>query len=80
MRQTDRQTFHCVYWHLVFLSLTRHASHLLCPRDLSSNHLTRLEESSFAGLSGLDVLLIGNNKVSFVADGAFRGLTRLMTL
>ena len=49
-------------------------------RDLSSNHLTRLEESSFAGLSELDQLHIGNNQVSFVADGAFRGLSRLQTL
>uniref|UniRef100_A0A6Q2XUC9 Ig-like domain-containing protein n=1 Tax=Esox lucius TaxID=8010 RepID=A0A6Q2XUC9_ESOLU len=48
--------------------------------DLSSNHLARLEESSFVGLSLLDELHIGNNRVSFIADGAFRGLSHLQML
>lgn len=48
--------------------------------NLSSNHLTRLEESSFVGLSLLDELHIGNNRVSFIADGAFRGLTNLQMM
>lgn len=48
--------------------------------NLSSNHLSRLEESSFVGLSLLDELHIGNNRVSFIADGAFRGLSNLQTL
>lgn len=49
-------------------------------RDLTANHLTRLEEASFLGLSLLDKLDIGNNRISFIADGAFRGLSRLQTL
>lgn len=49
-------------------------------RNLSSNHLSRLEESSFVGLSLLDQLHIGSNRVSFIADGAFRGLSSLRTL
>ena len=56
-----------------------HAFSLLCS-NLSSNHLTRLEESSFVGLSLLDELHIGNNRVSFIADGAFRGLSNLQLL
>lgn len=48
--------------------------------NLSANHLTRLEESSFVGLSLLDKLHIGNNRVSFIADGAFRGLSSLQML
>lgn len=48
--------------------------------NLSSNHLSRLEESSFVGLSLLDELHIGNNRVSFIADGAFRGLSNLQML
>lgn len=48
--------------------------------NLSSNLLTRLEESSFVGLSLLDKLHIGNNRVSFIADGAFRGLSSLQML
>uniref|UniRef100_A0A665TUR1 Ig-like domain-containing protein n=1 Tax=Echeneis naucrates TaxID=173247 RepID=A0A665TUR1_ECHNA len=39
-----------------------------------------LEESSFVGLSLLDELHIGNNRVSFIADGAFRGLSNLQML
>lgn len=48
--------------------------------DLSSNHLSRLEESSFAGLSLLEALHLGSNRVSFIADGAFRGLSNLQVL
>lgn len=48
--------------------------------NLSTNHLSRLEESGFAGLSLLDELDVGNNRVSFIADGAFRGLSNLQML
>lgn len=48
--------------------------------NLSSNHLSRLEESSFSGLSLLQELHAGHNRVSFIADGAFRGLSNLQTL
>lgn len=51
----------------------------LC-RDLTSNHLSRLDDSSFLGLSLLNTLHIGNNKVSYIADCAFRGLSSLKTL
>jgi len=57
-----------------------HSSCRLTFSDLSFNHLSRLEESSFVGLSVLDGLRLGNNRVSFVADGAFRGLSNLQTL
>lgn len=50
------------------------------PSNLSSNHLSRLEESSFSGLSLLQELHVGNNRVSFIADGAFRGLSNLQML
>lgn len=49
-------------------------------RDLTYNHLARLEDSSFVGLSLLVRLDIGNNKVSYIADCAFRGLSSLQTL
>lgn len=48
--------------------------------DLSSNQLVRLEEGNFIRLSELKQLSIGYNQVSFIADGAFRDLTRLHTL
>lgn len=49
-------------------------------RDLTFNHLSRLDDSSFLGLSLLNTLHIGNNKVSYIADCAFRGLSSLKTL
>lgn len=48
--------------------------------NLSSNHLSRLDESGFANLGVLDRLDVGNNRVSFIADGAFRGLSNLQML
>lgn len=48
--------------------------------DLNWNQLTRLEEASFVGLSVLEQLHVGNNRISFIADGAFRGLANLQTL
>lgn len=81
----------CVYD--VFLILIRTLEHvprktwrhLICSvsvyvSDLSSNQLVRLEEGSFIRLSELKQLSIGYNQVSFIADGAFRDLTRLYTL
>lgn len=52
---------------------------VLC-RDLTFNHLSRLDDSSFLGLSLLNALHIGHNKVSYIADCAFRGLSSLKTL
>lgn len=49
-------------------------------RDLTFNELTRLEESSFMGLSLLGRLFIGNNQISNIVDGAFHGLSNLNTL
>lgn len=68
---------------LFWLCSTLFSCHCFCCpsyRNLSSNHLSRLEESSFVGLSLLDELHIGNNRVSFIADGAFRGLSNLQML
>jgi hypothetical protein len=49
-------------------------------RDLTFNHLSRLDDSSFLGLSLLNTLHIGNNRVNYIADCAFRGLSSLKTL
>ncbi len=57
-----------------------HLMLLLSVSDLSWNQLSRLEESSFVGLSVLEQLHIGNNHISFIADGAFRGLANLQAL
>lgn len=49
-------------------------------RDLSYNQLTRLKESAFVGLGLLEKLNLGDNHISHIADGVFRGLTNLRTL
>lgn len=64
----------------IILMLPCFVFRVLSHSDLSSNHLSRLEESSFVGLSLLDELHVGNNRVSFIADGAFRGLSSLQML
>lgn len=59
-----------------------HASEVLfnASRDLSYNQLTRLRESAFVGLGLLEKLNLGDNRISHIADGVFRGLTNLRTL
>lgn len=51
----------------------------LC-RDLSFNHLTRLEEAAFVGLGLLDSLNLGENSISHLGEGVFSGLASLHTL
>lgn len=51
----------------------------LC-RDLSFNHLTRLEETAFQGLGFLESLNLGENAISHLAEGVFSGLASLRTL
>ena len=48
--------------------------------DLSYNQLTCLDESSFVGLSLLERLNLGDNRVTHIADGVFRFLSNLQTL
>ncbi|KAG7247713.1 hypothetical protein CRUP_003912, partial [Coryphaenoides rupestris] len=74
--------FVCVHAVVVVLVLVVVAAvvTVVLNRDLSSAHLARLEEASFSGLSLLDELHLGNNRISFIADGAFRGLSHLQTL
>uniref|UniRef100_A0A8C8CUB1 Ig-like domain-containing protein n=1 Tax=Oncorhynchus tshawytscha TaxID=74940 RepID=A0A8C8CUB1_ONCTS len=48
--------------------------------SLSFSLLLSLLFTPFVGLSLLDELHIGNNRVSFIADGAFRGLSHLQML
>lgn len=48
--------------------------------DLSYNQLTRLDESAFVGLSLLETLNLGDNRVTHIADGVFRFLSNLKTL
>lgn len=48
--------------------------------DLSYNQLTRLDESAFVGLSLLERLNLGDNRVTHIADGVFRFLSNLQTL
>lgn len=71
-------------WSYLEARLSQERSSLAFPpvrcSNLSSNHLSRLEESSFAGLSLLQELHVGSNRVSFIADGAFRGLSNLQML
>lgn len=47
---------------------------------MSHNQLTRLKESAFVGLGLLEKLNLGDNRISYIADGVFRGLTSLQTL
>lgn len=49
-------------------------------RDLSFNHLTRLEETAFVGLGLLQSLNLGENAISYLGEGVFGGLTSLCTL
>lgn len=49
-------------------------------RDLSFNHLTRLEETAFVGLGLLQSLNLGENSISYLGEGVFSGLTSLCTL
>ncbi|MBN3297422.1 LRIG2 protein, partial [Amia calva] len=51
----------------------------LC-RDLSYNHLTRLEDTAFSGLGLLETLNLGENSVSHLGEGVFAGLSNLCTL
>lgn len=48
--------------------------------DLSYNQLTRLDESAFVGLSLLERLNLGDNRVTHIADGVFRFLSNLQIL
>lgn len=52
---------------------------VLC-RDLSYNHLTRLEDTAFVGLGLLESLYLGENSISHLGEGVFGGLTNLRTL
>lgn len=52
---------------------------VLC-RDLSFNHLTRLEETAFVGLGLLESLNLGENSISHLGEGVFSGLASLRTL
>lgn len=54
--------------------------HFFFPSDLSYNQLTRLDESAFVGLSLLERLNLGDNRVTHIADGVFRFLSNLQTL
>lgn len=49
-------------------------------RDLSGNHLTRLEETAFKGLDFLESLNLGENSISHLGEGVFSGLSSLRTL
>lgn len=49
-------------------------------RDLSFNHLTRLEETAFVGLGLLESLNLGENSISHLGEGVFSGLASLRTL
>lgn len=51
----------------------------LC-RDLSHNHLTRIEETAFVGLGFLETLNLGENAISHLGEGVFRSLAHLRTL
>ena len=49
-------------------------------RDLSFNHLTRLEETAFVGLGLLESLNLGENSISHLGEGVFSSLASLRTL
>ena len=49
-------------------------------RDLSFNHLTRLEETAFVGLGLLENLNLGENSIIHLGEGVFSGLASLRTL
>lgn len=49
-------------------------------RDLSFNHLTRLEETAFIGLRLLENLNLGENTISHLGEGVFSSLANLRSL
>ena len=51
----------------------------LC-RDLSFNHLTRLEDTAFVGLGLLENLNLGENTISHLGEGVFGSLASLRVL
>lgn len=82
----------CSLRNLIYLNLTRNRLHdvnnlymsskrkcatQLKTLDLSLNNLENLPFSVFSGLHNLTELSIQNNRVSFIADSAFEGLTAL---
>jgi len=52
----------------------------LVSRDLSFNHLSRLEDWVFAGLSLLQNLNLGDNQITHLGEGVFSSLTNARTL
>ena len=52
----------------------------LASLDLSHNQLREVARDSFSAAAGLKLLLLGNNQISQVHDGALNGLTDLKTL
>lgn len=49
-------------------------------RDLSFNHLTRLEDTAFVGLGLLESLNLSENAISHVGERVFSSLANLRTL
>lgn len=49
-------------------------------RDLSYNQLTRLDEFAFIGVNVLEKLNLSDSRLSYIADGVFKGLSYLQTL
>lgn len=71
-----------VHEHMMLLNTNTTNCHIvvvLC-RDLSYNHLTRLEETAFVGLGLLESLNLGENSISHLGEGVFSGLASLRTL
>ena len=52
----------------------------LASLDLSHNDLREIARDSFSSAANLKLLLLGNNKISQVHDGALNGLSDLKTL
>ncbi len=49
-------------------------------RDLSFNHLSRLEDWVFSGLSLLQSLNLGDNQITHLGEGVFSSLANVRTL
>lgn len=49
-------------------------------RDLSYNQLTRLDDFAFIGVNVLEKLNLSDNRLSYIADGVFKGLSYLQIL
>ena len=49
-------------------------------RDLSFNHMSRLEGTALAGLAQLQSLNLGDNALTHLGEGAFSSLASLRTL